>query len=149
MSMLAGSQQLYDCLISLPWQTIETHDELVTTAAYALEKPRRVYLVDLPQGGDIELDLGNQIYNVTALNPQSGERKPLSAGTGRTRLSGPRDAQDAAFIRSQSRQSRVTALVSTTILDRSLQARNGSRWISGVSSQSRPLQWCWSPRAAC
>ncbi len=71
MTMLEGYAHMARFFTTLPWWQTNPHDELVNRG-YCLADPGRLYVVYLPDGGDVTLKLNPGRYEAKWFNPRTG-----------------------------------------------------------------------------
>lgn len=79
MIMLHGYKLMVDFFARLPWWELEPRDELVTNGAQCLAREGERYVVYLPSGGNMTLQLQDGNYTAQWFNPRSGEYSDLPA----------------------------------------------------------------------
>jgi hypothetical protein len=95
MVMLNGYVHMVDFFTAFDWWKAEPHDELVDGGAYCLAELGRVYVVYLPRGGHVTVQLEPGRYQAEWFNPRNGQRTPHSAAEGpKWTSAAPPDAGD-------------------------------------------------------
>jgi len=89
MVMLNGYAHMVDFFTGFEWWKTEPHDDLVDGGAYCLAEPGKIYVVYMPRGGRVTIDLVPGRYQATWLNPRSGQRVPHSVAEGQKWTSSP------------------------------------------------------------
>jgi hypothetical protein len=82
MTMLKGYAHIVDFFTGFDWWRTEPHDELVSSGAFCLAEPGKVYAVYLPKGGNVAVKLGAGRYQAAWFNPRTGQSIPLPAAEG-------------------------------------------------------------------
>ena len=116
MVMLNGYAHMVDFFTSFEWWKTDPHDELVhaeaqvpgatgmshvANRAFCLAEPGRTYVVYLPMGGSVTVDLAAGSYDASWFNPRRGEWKNISKAEGRkwTSPSAPGDGDWALLLK--------------------------------------------------
>jgi hypothetical protein len=89
MVMLNGYAHMVDFFTGFEWWKAEPHDGLVDSGAYCLAEPGKVYVVYMPRGGSVTIDLEPGRYQATWFNPRNGQRVPHSVAEGQKWTSSP------------------------------------------------------------
>ncbi len=74
MVMLPGYAHMVDFFTSFKWWKTNPHDELVDNGAYCLADPGNLYVVYLPMGGKVKVQLSPGRFRATWFNARSGRR---------------------------------------------------------------------------
>jgi len=82
MIMLNGYMHMVDFFTAFEWWKAEPHDEFVDGGAYCLAETGRVYVVYLPYGRRVTVNLGPGNYQAEWFNPRNGQRLPHSVAEG-------------------------------------------------------------------
>ncbi|MGD0497809.1 MAG: hypothetical protein ABSC23_05170 [Bryobacteraceae bacterium] len=105
MVMLNGYQHMVDFFTSFDWWKTDPHDELVNNGNYCLAQPGQIYVVYLPHGGDVTVNLQPGQYAGKWLNAFTGDSVPVEGvqgGAWKTRVPGrtewPGDADWALLL---------------------------------------------------
>jgi hypothetical protein len=77
MTMLNGYAHMVDFFTSFEWWKTEPHDDLVSSGAWCLAEPGRVYAVYLPNGGTVTVKLDPGRYRAQWFNAFTGEVAPI------------------------------------------------------------------------
>ena len=99
MKMLDGYMQIMRFFEKFQWWLTQPSDELVDNGAFCLSDPGNLYVIYLPNGGsvDVELELGR--YNAQWFNPRSGEYSSIPPAEGpRWRSPSAPDTKDWALL---------------------------------------------------
>lgn len=75
MTMLQGYAHIVDFFTAFEWWQTEPHDELVNEGNYCLAEPGKIYVIYLPHGGQATAHVEPGQYELTSLNPVTGEKK--------------------------------------------------------------------------
>jgi hypothetical protein len=99
MTMLNGYAHMVRFFKSFEWWKTEPHDELVNNGAFCLAEPGWLYVVYLPHGGNVTLNLDPGRYQAKRFNPRSSEYSPAPSAEGATwRSPTLPDAEDWVFL---------------------------------------------------
>jgi len=82
MTMLKGYSHMVHFFNSFEWWKADPHDELVNNGAFCLAKPGRLYIIYLPQGGNITAKLEPGRYEAKWFNPRNGEYSAIKVAKG-------------------------------------------------------------------
>lgn len=82
MTMLEGYGHIVTCFTSLRWWKMEPHDDLVSRGAYCLAEPSQQYLLYLPSGGTVDVEVGAEKYQAQWFNPRNGQWAMIGAVSG-------------------------------------------------------------------
>ncbi len=82
MIMLNGYMHMVDFFTAFEWWKAEPHDEFVDGGAYCLAETGRVYVVYLPYGRRVTVNLDPGNYQAEWFNPRNGQRLPQSVAEG-------------------------------------------------------------------
>jgi Protein of unknown function (DUF4038)/Domain of unknown function (DUF5060)/Putative collagen-binding domain of a collagenase len=77
MVMLKGYAHMVDFFTGFEWWKAEPHDELVDHGSFCLAEPGNLYVVYLPQGGNVTVKLAQGRFQVNWYNPRAGKTVPL------------------------------------------------------------------------
>jgi hypothetical protein len=99
MTMLNGYAHMVEFFTSFEWWKTEPHDELVSSGAWCLAEPGRIYAMYLPRGGTVTVKLEPGRYRAEWFNAFTGEVVPIGVidGPAWTSPSAP-DANDWALL---------------------------------------------------
>jgi hypothetical protein len=84
MTMLNGYAHMVDFFTSFEWWRTEPHDELVSSGAWCLAEPGRIYAVYLPKGGTVTVKLEPGQYRAEWFSAFTGEVVPIGVVDGPT-----------------------------------------------------------------
>ncbi len=99
MVMLQGYAHMVDFFTSYEWWKAEPHDELVNNGDFCLAEPGKLYVVYLPMGGSVTVNLEPGQYQATWFNARNGERLAIAAAKGPAWTSPPApDSGDWALL---------------------------------------------------
>ena len=73
MVMLSGYAHMVRFFKTFEWWKTEPHDELVNNGGFCLAERGQLYVVYLPRGGDVSVQLDPGRYQAKLFNPRSGE----------------------------------------------------------------------------
>jgi len=73
MIMLSGYAHMVRFFKTFEWWKTEPHDELVSNGAFCLAERGQLYVVYLPRGGNVSVQLDPGRYQAKLFNPRSGE----------------------------------------------------------------------------
>jgi hypothetical protein len=82
MVMLKGYAHMVDFFTGFEWWKTEPHDELVTSGAFCLAQPGKLYAVYLPMGGSVTVKLEPGRYQASWFNARNGETSGLAVADG-------------------------------------------------------------------
>ncbi|MDX2149158.1 MAG: DUF4038 domain-containing protein [Bryobacteraceae bacterium] len=82
MTLLEGHRRLKEFFESLEWWKMEPRPQGVTGKGHLLAEPGRQYVVYLPDGGSVDVELEDGSYRAELYNPRTGERRALGAVKG-------------------------------------------------------------------
>jgi hypothetical protein len=77
MTMFQGYGHMVDFFTGFDWWKTEPHDELVDNGNYCLADPGHLYVVYLPHGGHVTVQLEPGTYSGTMWNAATGVKTPL------------------------------------------------------------------------
>jgi hypothetical protein len=82
MIMLKGYAHMVHFFTGFEWWKTEPHDELVNNGTFCLAQIGRVYIVYMPKGGSVTVNLEPARYDVKWFNPRNGEYSKPGAAEG-------------------------------------------------------------------
>jgi hypothetical protein len=82
MVMLNGYVHMVDFFNSFEWWKTEPRDDMVDGGAYCLAEPGKVYVVYMPRGGRVTMNLDPGRYQATWFNTRNRQRTPHSMAEG-------------------------------------------------------------------
>jgi hypothetical protein len=84
MIMLKGYAHIVQFFTSFEWWRTDPHDEMVNNGAYCLAEIPKLYVVYLPHGGDVTMNLAPDRYEAKWFDPRTGTYSDILAIRGPT-----------------------------------------------------------------
>ena len=77
MTMFLGYAHVVDFFTGFDWWKANPHDELVNNGNYCLADPGKLYVIYLPNGGDVTIQLQSGHYTAYWFSAMTGEKIDL------------------------------------------------------------------------